>query len=130
MQACAFFVTVYTPNLTTDLDRSALPMKSLYRAGSRFIAENCIKFATILLVFATPFALNAQSIEQIRWKGEDQVRQILGEPLNTKGPVGTHARYTMWEYPDFTVAFSNSKAFHLFRKNSLKNVELEENRGN
>lgn len=71
---------------------------------------------------------NAQSISEIRWKSMQQVRQVLGEPVNVRGPVGTHANYTMWEYPDFTVAFSNEKAFHLFRKNSLKKIRLEENR--
>ncbi len=79
-------------------------------------------------LFGVSVGASAQSIEQIRWKGEEQVRKILGEPQNKRGPVGTHASYTMWDYGDYTVAFANKKAFHMFRKNSLKKVDLNENR--
>lgn len=70
----------------------------------------------------------AQSVDQIRWKSAEQVRAILGEPQSITAPVGTHASYTMWIYEDYTVAFSNGKAFHLFSKNSLHKLDLQENR--
>ena len=72
----------------------------------------------------------AQSVEDIRWKSEDQVRAILGEPITSTPPVGTHATYTLWKYENFTVAFANNHAFHLFDKNSLRRFELDENRAN
>ncbi|NND82475.1 MAG: hypothetical protein HKN50_08615 [Gammaproteobacteria bacterium] len=52
--------------------------------------------------------------EQIRWKSESQVRALLGEPNSVRGPIGTHAQYTLWKYDRVTVAFANRKAFHLF----------------
>lgn len=71
----------------------------------------------------------AQDVEQIRWKSEAQVRALFGEPNSIQGPIGTHASYTLWKYDDFTIAFANNRAFHLFNENSLrKEVELEENR--
>ena len=70
----------------------------------------------------------AQNVDQIRWKNEAQVRAILGEPQSITSPVGTHASYTMWKYPSYTVAFSNGKAFHLFDKNSLRKFKIVENR--
>ena len=86
----------------------------------------------IILLFTALAAMsgsvNAQDINQIRWKSESQVRQILGEPTSITKPVGTHATYTMWKYPGYTVAFSNSKAFHLFRHDSLQRYGIEENR--
>jgi len=85
-----------------------------------------------ILVFITLFFISsvsqAQSIKDIRWKSESQVRAILGEPQSITPPVGTHASYTMWRYADFTVAFANNKAFHLFRNDSLRRFELQENR--
>jgi hypothetical protein len=83
---------------------------------------------SLLLVSALPNSAAAQDVGQIRWKSEDQVRQILGEPLSTTAPVGTHATYTLWKYDGYTVAFANSKAFHLFRTGSLDKMELNENR--
>lgn len=84
---------------------------------------------TLLLSFvAITSVAQAQSISDIRWKSESQVRAILGEPRSVSSPVGTHARYTVWKYSDFTVAFSNNKAFHLFRNNSLNRLKLQENR--
>jgi len=77
-----------------------------------------------LMVVGT--ASQAQTVEQIRWKSESQVREILGEPTSKTAPVGTHATYTMWKYDNFTVAFANSKAFHLFDTNSLRKVELND----
>ena len=86
---------------------------------------------TILLFTALIFvtgAVNAQSINQVRWKSASQVRQILGEPVSISKPTGTHATYTMWEYPGYTVAFSNNKAFHLFKHDSLQRYGIQENR--
>lgn len=82
-------------------------------------------FMSLALVSTT---LSAQDINQIRWKSASQVRQILGEPISISKPTGTHATYTMWNYPDFTVAFANNKAFHLFRKDSLQRFQIQENR--
>jgi len=70
----------------------------------------------------------AQNVDQVRWKSESQVRDLLGNPNSIHGPVGTHASYTLWKYDDFTVAFANNRAFHLFDKDSLKKLELNENR--
>ena len=82
----------------------------------------------LLLSMGVSGAAQAQSVEQVRWKTETQVRQILGEPNTTTPPVGTHATYTMWKYDTFIVAFANNRAFHLFNKDSLKKIKLEENR--
>ncbi|MGK0374705.1 MAG: hypothetical protein ACJA2E_001177 [Arenicella sp.] len=70
----------------------------------------------------------AQSVDQVRWKSAEQVRVILGEPQSVTSPVGTHASYTMWKYENYTVAFANGRAFHLFKKNSLRlrNFDQEE----
>jgi len=70
----------------------------------------------------------AEYLDQLRWKNTDQVRAVLGEPLSTTPPVGTHATYTMWQYEKCTVAFANGSAFHVFDKNSLRRIDLEENR--
>jgi len=83
---------------------------------------------TFIAALLSPNLSSAQSIEQIRWKSEEQVRRILGEPQSTTGPVGTHANYTIWEYPEFKVAFANKRAFHLFHKDSLKKLSINENR--
>jgi len=87
--------------------------------------KKIIVFTTLLLVSSV---VQAQSIKDIRWKSESEVRAILGEPQSITPPIGTHASYTMWKYADFTVAFANNKAFHLFRNDSLTRFELEENR--
>lgn len=84
-------------------------------------------FAIVMLAASGHQAL-AQSIDQVRWKSTDQVRAIFGEPQSVSSPVGTHARYVMWQYDGFTVAFANGKAFHLFKKDSLNRLQLEENR--
>jgi len=83
----------------------------------------------VVLVFcAASYPATAQNVEQVRWKSESQVRQILGEPISKTAPVGTHASYTLWKYDGFTVAFSNNRAFHLFKNSSLNKVGLNENR--
>ena len=83
-----------------------------------------LSLGSIFFVTAT----HAQSVDDVRWKSEEQVRQILGDPLSSTPPVGTHATYTLWKYENFTVAFANSRAFHLFDKNSLRRFALEEER--
>ena len=89
-----------------------------------------IQHATLglCLFAATASQALAQSVEQIRWKSTSQVRAILGEPENVTSPVGTHASYVLWSYQNFTVAFANGKAFHLFKKNSLNNLSIDEKR--
>lgn len=67
-------------------------------------------------------------LEQIRWKSEDQVRSLLGDPKSIRGPIGTHASYQLWNYEGYSVAFANNRAFHLFDENSLKKLQLEEQR--
>jgi len=87
-----------------------------------------MKTILFTVLFFTAGMVNAQSINDIRWKSASQVRQILGEPISISQPTGTHATYTMWRYADFTVAFANNKAFHLFQNNSLRQFRLGENR--
>ncbi len=82
----------------------------------------------IALTFFTVTTSYAQNIEQIRWKSTDQVRAVYGEPETISSPVGIHASYTLWKYPNFTVAFANNRAFHLFSKDSLKKLVIEESR--
>ena len=85
-----------------------------------------------VIVFTALFLMTglaqAQNIQDIRWKSASQVRAILGESQSISSPVGTHATYTMWRYADFTVAFSNNKAFHLFRNDSFSQYRIQENR--
>ena len=83
-----------------------------------------------IFLFIATFSLSsqAQNIDEVRWKSEVQVRALYGEPDSISQPTGTHATYVMWKYPDFTVAFANKRAFHLFKKDSLKKFELNENR--
>ncbi len=107
-------------------------MKTSNHNNTRLLVKNVAKNVSLLVagiaVLTAAGFSSAQTLEQIRWKDEDKVREILGEPQSTRGPVGTHATYTMWEYPEYTVAFANRKAFHMFRKGSLKKMDLEENR--
>ncbi len=98
------------------------------------IMKNTLKVSSLHLLTATFFigfsvAASAQNVDDIRWKTEEQVRSILGEPQSTTSPVGTHASYTLWQYETYTVAFANNRAFHLFNKNSLRKLALDENRG-
>lgn len=90
--------------------------------------ENTMKIILFTILIFTAGMANAQSINDVRWKSASQVRQILGEPISISQPKGTHATYTMWRYPGYTVAFSNNKAFHLFQNDSLRQFELRENR--
>jgi hypothetical protein len=96
---------------------------------------NILKNGLIFLLLASsPLLLtdaaSAQDINDIRWKSEAQVKAVLGEPNSVSTPIGTHASYTLWQYNDFTVAFANNRAFHLFGKNSLQKLNLNENRQN
>ena len=83
---------------------------------------------TIMLssLLATIFTTTAygQSIDQIRWKSQDKVRAILGEPLSKSKPIGTHATYQLWTYDEFIVAFANQRAFHMFFDDSLAKTKL------
>lgn len=93
---------------------------------NQLVKRSITIFALSLLLSQYSFA---QDVEEIRWKSESQVRALHGEPNSIQGPIGTHSSYTLWKYDDFSIAFSNNRAFHLFDKDSLrKEVELEENR--
>ncbi|WP_353410700.1 hypothetical protein [Arenicella sp. 4NH20-0111] len=76
-----------------------------------------------LISVAAPKIVHAQSIEDVRWKSEAQVEKLLGQPQRKTSPVGTHASYTLWKYDGFTVAFADSKAFHLFKDDSLNELK-------
>lgn len=94
-----------------------------------------IKTGLVNLMLATSVALfstsaSAQNINDIRWKTESQVRAALGEPNSMSVPIGTHASYTLWQYDNFTVAFANNRAFHMFNKDSLQRMDLNEKRPN
>ena len=88
-----------------------------------------VLFSTLLVinVFCLS-AVNAQEVDEVRWKSEQQVRDLYGDPISVHGPVGTHASYILWKYDDYTVAFANNRAFHLFNKDSLTKIVLEEDR--
>jgi len=87
-----------------------------------------ISFAVASTNLLTTPNLYAQDVDDIRWKSENQVRDLYGEPNTVHGPVGTHASYSLWKYDDYTVAFANNRAFHLFKKDSLTKLQLEEER--
>lgn len=95
---------------------------------TRKTLKGSIHLFTYLLALCWASASHAQNVEQVRWKGEAQVRDLYGEPQSVTAPVGTHATYKLWKYDDFTVAFANSKAFHLFKNDSLRKIKIEENR--
>jgi len=86
------------------------------------------------LVLAVFFAFtgiaNAQDVREVRWKSADKVRAMYGEPRSVRGPIGTHASYTLWSYDGFVVAFANGKAFHLFSTAEAAALNLNENRSN
>jgi len=104
-------------NINTKLNQSLkLPSKSI-----------ALTIGLVIAFIST--STYAQRVEDVRWKSESQVRNLYGEPNSIQGPIGTHASYTLWKYDDFTIAFANNRAFHLFDKDSLtRTVELEENR--
>lgn len=94
-----------------------------------------LKSITTLLMFVICMAtVHAQEVdtnallEQLRWKSQDRVREQLGTPESIRGPIGTHATYQVWQYPDFSIAFANNRVFHVFAKDSLHKLELLETR--
>lgn len=99
-----------------------IKQKFISKFGTLFyfvIALTCLLLAPNLF---------AQDVEEIRWKTEQQVRELYGEPNTVHGPIGTHASYILWKYDDYTIAFANSRAFHLFKNDSLTKLQLEEDR--
>jgi len=86
-----------------------------------------VSLMTSLLSFHTYAEPN---IDEIQWKSESKVESMLGTPNSVRGPIGTHASYTLWQYDDYTVAFSNGRAFHVFDKDSLKRFELNQGGSN
>lgn len=89
------------------------------------------KFKILLIALTAVFftsTAKAQDVDQVRWKSESQVTDILGEPASKSTPIGIHATYSLWTYDGFVVAFANSRAFHLFRIDGANKMELEENR--
>lgn len=92
------------------------------------LVKSSIVFGLAASMALSITSVQAQSIEEVRWKSESQVLALYGEPQSVSSPVGTHASYSMWKYADFTVAFANNRAFHLFKKDSLKKFGLDENR--
>ena len=100
---------------------------SRLRNGSKYLLM--LSVVTSVLVFGVAHGQNGGvQIEQVRWKSESDVRELMGEPETVHGPIGTHANYVLWKYADVTVAFANGRVFHLFDKDSLKKFELDENR--
>ena len=91
-----------------------------YQIAGKRIFQSLIFVVAVLLSSGTLNAQQIPTVEQIKWKSEAQIREMLGEPQSTQGPIGTHATYSLWQYPDFTVAFSNQRAIHVFDKDSLK----------
>ncbi|MFT7524898.1 MAG: hypothetical protein ACI9LY_000030 [Arenicella sp.] len=83
----------------------------------------------MLLALSSTLAFaQAPDLQEIRWKSESQIRSLLGEPESIRGPIGTHASYELWGYAEFTVAFANERVFHMFKKDSLTKLEINENR--
>lgn len=96
----------------------------------KILKNGLVSLLTLAAVLALSNSASAQNINDIRWKSEAQVKAVLGEPNSVSNPVGTHASYTLWQYDNFTVAFANNRAFHMFNKDSLQRMELNENRSN
>lgn len=93
------------------------------------VSKSILLMSVILLaVNSTAAFAEAPDLQEIRWKSESQIRALLGEPESVRGPIGTHASYELWKYPDFTVAFANERVFHMFKKDSLTKFEINENR--
>jgi len=102
------------------------PLKVVPQKKTNTIVKSPLICLTIVLASLFVNHAQAQTIEQVKWKDKEEVRQLYGEPENVRGPIGTHASYIIWEYPKFSVAFANDKAIHLFRKDSLKKVVLRQ----
>ena len=103
-----------------------------FKQSLKYVIKNIFCLSMIFMFSVTASLAQAQQtvpdVEEIRWKSEAQVRKLLGQPNSIHGPIGTHASYTLWKYDKFTVAFADNRAFHLFDKNSLHKIELQENR--
>ena len=96
--------------------------------NQKLIARISTVLALFLISFGGISAVNAQDVTEVRWKSADKVRAMYGEPQNVRGPIGTHASYTLWSYDGFIVAFANEKAFHLFNTATSESLNLNENR--
>lgn len=103
-----------------------------FKQSLKYVIKNISCLLMIFMFSVTASLAQVQQpipdVEEIRWKSEAQVRKLLGQPNSIHGPMGTHASYTLWKYDGFTVAFADNRAFHLFDKNSLHKIELQENR--
>jgi len=53
-------------------------MKTLKHNKTSFVAKTAITLVTLSVSLAAAGLASAQTLEQIRWKGEDKVREILG----------------------------------------------------
>lgn len=103
----------------------------MIQADSNKVSKKLSKAGQLILIAAALFGSQlalAQDVEQVRWKSESHVKGLYGEPNSVRGPIGTHATYKLWQYDNFTVAFANNRAFHLFTKDSLQRLDLEEDR--
>ena len=84
-----------------------------------------IKYAAFSVMLCATTIVQSQSIDQIRWKSQDKVKVILGEPLSKSTPIGTHATYQLWTYDEFIIAFANQRAFHMFFKDGFTKTSLD-----
>ena len=88
----------------------------------------------VLITLVTVWLLAASAVEaselpdreQLRFRSQSYVTAKLGEPDNKSTPIGTHAEYTLWYYPNFVVAFANGRVIHLFAKDSLHRITLND----
>ena len=93
----------------------------------RALRRSILALALVLSALAS--AQQIPDVAQIKWKSDAEIRVLLGEPQSVTGPIGSHASYTLWKYPDFTVAFANQRVIHVFSKDSLReqrNTEPEQ----
>lgn len=96
--------------------------------NQKLIAKTLVVLALSLASLGSISAVNAQDVSEVRWKSADKVRAMYGEPQSVRGPIGTHASYTLWSYEGFVVAFANEKAFHLFNTLAGESINLNEDR--
>ena len=83
----------------------------------------------VLATFLQAAALTASelpNLDEFRFRSDSFVLERLGEPQRRSEAIGTHASYSLWTYPNFTVAFANRRVIHVFSKDSLRRVELVE----
>jgi len=106
--------------MSNNVQQQALrQVRESYRSFRR-AAARVLSFAVAILFSAKLCAQQVPALEQIQWKSETQIRELLGEPESIQGPTGTHASYVLWKYADFTVAFADQRATHVFQRDSLK----------